>query len=124
MSQTDKTLQAASTACLVLAKSADPDPDSDRAQLISPPRTDGAASGGPLTGQQLQDILGLNLLRFLPRTGKNLAVGMVIVLKLGLGRTLLATEQFLLASSDWITVLLSFHCGSCWFLGGAPRITA
>ena len=44
MSQTDKTPQAASTACLVLAKSADPDPDSDRAQLSSPPRTDGAAS--------------------------------------------------------------------------------
>ena len=53
-----------------------------------------------------------------------LAVGMVIVLKLVLGRTLLVTEQFLLASSDWITILPCLHSGSCWFLGGAPRITA
>ena len=65
-----------------------------------------------------------SLWRFFPRTGKNLAVGMEIVLKLVLGRTLLVTEQFLLASSDWITILPCLHSGSCWFLGGAPRITA
>ena len=77
-------------------------------------------------GQRLQGLLGLDLLRLLPRTGRDLAVRIVIDFTLVLGHSLLVsgTVSFFRLPRTGSPYCSKFHSGSCWFLGGVPCFTA
>ena len=71
----------------------------------SPPRTGGSAQSWPQTGQLLQDLLGLDHLRFLPRTDRKPGCRDENCLDPGTGPLVIGAGQFLQVFLGLVTVL-------------------